>query len=55
MDLGALMALKTGSAGARSTEVILLKSIFRNQMILTFFAVILGMAMSAGYIYGYLF
>ncbi len=55
MDLGALMALKTGSAGASLTEVILLKSICSNQMIPAFFSVILSMVMSAGYIYGYLF
>lgn len=55
MGLGALMALKTGSAGASLTEVILLKSICSNQMIPAFFAVILGMVMSAGYLHGYLF
>jgi len=55
MGLGAVMALIIGSAGASLTEVILLKSIFRNQMIFAFLAVILGMAMSAGYIHSYLF
>ncbi|RLA35024.1 MAG: permease [Gammaproteobacteria bacterium] len=55
MGLGAVMALIIGSAGASLTEVILLKSIFKNQMILAFLAVILGMAVSAGYFYSYLF
>ncbi|WP_022942364.1 permease [Psychromonas hadalis] len=55
MGLGAVMALIIGSAGASLTEVILLKSIFKNQMIFTFLAVILSMAMLAGYSYGYFF
>lgn len=55
MGLGAVMALIIGSAGASLTEVILLKSIFKNQMIITFLAVILSMAMLAGYLYRYLF
>ena len=55
MALGSVMALIIGSAGASLTEVILLKSIFRNQMILAFLAVILSMAISAGYLYGFLF
>ena len=55
MGLGAVMALIIGSAGASLTEVILLKSIFKNQMIITFLAVILSMAMLAGYLYSYIF
>ncbi|MFC5077450.1 putative permease [Vibrio thalassae] len=55
MALGSVMALIIGSAGASLTEVILLKSIFKNQMIAAFLAVILGMAISAGYLYSYLF
>jgi len=55
MALGSVMALIIGSAGASLTEVILLKSIFRNQMIFAFLAVILSMAISAGYLYSYLF
>ncbi|WP_411994608.1 permease [Agarivorans sp. DSG3-1] len=55
MSLGAVMALIIGSAGASLTEVILLKSIFKNQMIVAFLVVILGMAVSAGYLYGYWF
>lgn len=49
------MALIIGSAGASLTEVILLKSIFRNQMIAAFLTVMVGMAIAAGYLYGYIF
>lgn len=55
MGLGAVMALIIGSAGASLTEVVLLKSIFKNKMILAFLTVILSMAVSAGYLYSYLF
>ena len=55
MGLGAVMALIIGSAGASLTEVILLKSIFKNQMIVAFLTVIVGMAIGAGYLYGYIF
>jgi uncharacterized membrane protein YraQ (UPF0718 family) len=55
MGLGAVMALIIGSAGASLTEVILLKSIFKNQMIMAFLTVILSMAIGAGYLYSYLF
>lgn len=55
MGLGAVMALIIGSAGASLTEVVLLKSIFKNQMIVAFVAVILSMAIGAGYLYSYLF
>ena len=55
MTLGAVMALIIGSAGASLTEVILLKSIFKNQMIAAFIAVIIGMAIGAGYAYSYIF
>ena len=51
MGLGAVMALIIGSAGASLTEVILLKSIFKNTMIIAFLVVILSMAVSAGYLY----
>lgn len=55
MGLGAVMALIIGSAGASLTEVILLKSIFKNKMIIAFLVVILGMAVGAGYLYQWLF
>ncbi len=48
MGLGAVMALIIGSAGASLTEVILLKSLFKNQMILAFLVVVLGMAILSG-------
>lgn len=55
MGLGAVMALIIGSAGASLTEVILLKSLFKNQMILAFLTVIIGMAVAAGYLYSFIF
>ncbi|WP_199454713.1 permease [Vibrio owensii] len=55
MALGSVMALIIGSAGASLTEVILLKSIFKNQMIAAFLFVILTMAMGAGYLYTFIF
>lgn len=51
MGVGTVMALVIGSAGASLTEVIMLKSMFRNQMILAFLAVVLGMAILTGYTY----
>jgi len=55
MSLGAVMALIIGSAGASLTEVILLKSLFKNQMIGAFLFVILSMAMGAGWLYQLIF
>ncbi len=55
MGLGAIMALIIGSAGASLTEVILLKSIFKHQMITAFLMVTLSMAVGAGYLYSFLF
>ena len=55
MGLGAVMALIIGSAGASLTEVVLLKSLFKNPMIIAFLMVILSMAIGAGYLYSYLF
>lgn len=55
MGLGAIMALIIGSAGASLTEVILLKSIFKNKMIATFLFVIIGMAIGAGFLYQFIF
>lgn len=55
MGLGAVMALIIGSAGASLTEVILLKSIFKNKMIAAFLFVILSMAISAGFLYQLIF
>ncbi|GAA3941018.1 permease [Litoribacillus peritrichatus] len=50
MGLGAIMALIIGSGGASLTEVILLKSMFKNRMILAFLMVVLGMAVLSGVI-----
>ncbi len=55
MGLGAVMALIIGSAGASLTEVILLKAIFKNPMIIAFVGVILTMAISAGFMYQWIF
>lgn len=55
MGLGAVMALIIGSAGASLTEVILLKSLFKNNMIAAFLLVILSMAIGAGFIYQLIF
>jgi len=55
MGLGAVMALIIGSAGASLTEVVLLKSIFKNPMIIAFLTVIISMAVGAGYSYSYIF
>ncbi|GLX77141.1 hypothetical protein tinsulaeT_04810 [Thalassotalea insulae] len=55
MGLGAVMALIIGSAGASLTEVILLKSLFKNQMIIAFLVVVLSMAVGAGTLYSLLF
>lgn len=55
MALGSVMALIIGSAGASLTEVILLKSIFKNQMIAAFLVVILSMAIGAGFLYSFIF
>ncbi len=55
MGLGAVMALIIGSAGASLTEVILLKSIFKNKMIIAFVSVIVTMAIAAGFLYSLIF
>jgi len=46
---GAVMALIIGSAGASLTELILLRSLFRWPLLVAFVAIILSMAVSAGY------
>ncbi len=55
MGMGAVMALIIGSAGASLTEVILLKSMFRKQMIAAFLLVIFGMAILAGLLFNLFF
>ncbi len=55
MSLGAVMALIIGSAGASLTEVVLLKSLFKNQLIIAFIVVIVIMAVASGIIYSLFF
>ncbi len=55
MGMGAVMALIIGSAGASLTEVILLKSMFKKQMIIAFLLVIFGMAILAGFLFNLFF
>jgi len=53
MGIGAVMSFIIGSAGASLPEVILLKSMFRNQLILAFLGVVLGMAIFMGLLFTY--
>nr|WP_067285978.1 permease [Marinobacterium profundum] len=46
---GTVLALIIGSAGASLTELVLLRSLFRLELLMTFVAVIFAMAMIAGY------
>ena len=55
MGMGAVMALIIGSAGASLTEVIMLKSMFRKQMVAAFLLVIFGMAILAGFLFNLFF
>lgn len=55
MGIGVVMAFIIGSAGASLPEVILLKSMFRIQLIIAFLAVVLGMAVLAGLVFSVLF
>ncbi|MCF6190109.1 MAG: permease [Cocleimonas sp.] len=53
MGIGAVMAFIIGSAGASLPEVILLKSMFKNQLIIAFLGVVLGMAIFMGLLFTY--
>ena len=55
MGIGAVMAFMIGSAGASLPEVILLKSMFKTQMIVAFLTVVLGMAIFSGFLFSILF
>ena len=55
MGIGAVMAFVIGSAGASLPEVILLKSMFKNQMIIAFLLIVLGMAVFSGFVFNALF
>ena len=50
MSLGAVMAFIIGSAGASLTEVVMLKALFRKQIIAAFLVVVFAMAILAGYL-----
>ncbi len=49
MGMGAVMALIIGSAGASLTELILLRALFKRQIIIAFVFVVLFMAIASGY------
>jgi uncharacterized membrane protein YraQ (UPF0718 family) len=51
MGIGAVMAFIIGSAGASLPEVILLKSMFKNQLIIAFLGVVLSMAIFMGLLF----
>lgn len=55
MGIGAVMAFIIGSAGASLPEIILLKSMFKNQLIVAFLLVVLGMAVSTGFLFSIIF
>lgn len=49
MGMGAVMALIIGSAGASLTELILLRALFKRQIIIAFVFVVLFMAIASGF------
>lgn len=53
MGMGAIMALIIGSCGASITEVILLKSMFKWQLVAAFIGVVFSMAVLTGYLFQY--
>tara|TARA_B110000285_G_scaffold62964_1_gene72382 strand:- start:339 stop:1244 length:906 start_codon:yes stop_codon:yes gene_type:complete len=55
MGIGAVMAFVIGSAGASIPELILLRSLFKTQMIIAFILVVLSMAITTGFVFSYLF
>jgi hypothetical protein len=55
MGIGAVMAFVIGSAGASIPELILLRSLFKAQMIVTFVLVVLSMAIVTGFVFSYVF
>jgi len=55
MGIGAVMAFVIGSAGASIPELILLRSLFKTQMIVAFVLVVLSMAVTTGFVFSYLF
>ncbi|HCH31808.1 MAG TPA: hypothetical protein DE045_02560 [Oceanospirillaceae bacterium] len=55
MGIGAVMAFVIGSAGASIPELILLRSLFKTQMIVAFVLVVLSMAITTGFVFSYVF
>ena len=55
MGIGAVMAFVIGSAGASIPELILLRSLFKTQMIVSFVLVVLSMAITTGFVFSYIF
>ena len=55
MGIGAVMAFVIGSAGASIPELILLRSLFKTQMIVSFVFVVLSMAITTGFVFSYVF
>ena len=55
IGIGAVMAFVIGSAGASIPELILLRSLFKTQMIIAFILVVLSMAITTGFVFSYLF
>lgn len=55
MGIGAVMAFVIGSAGASIPELILLRSLFKTQMIVAFVFVVLSMAIVTGFVFSYVF
>lgn len=53
LDMGVILAFIIGSAGASLTEVILLQTLFKKELIAMFLFIVLTMAVTAGYSYQY--
>ncbi|MDB4002480.1 hypothetical protein N9449_07205 [Oceanospirillaceae bacterium] len=51
MGIGAITAFVIGSAGASIPVLILLRSLFKTQMIVAFLLVVLSMAMATGFVF----
>lgn len=51
MSMGAVMALVIGGAGASIPETIILASIFRRELVISFILAVLAVAILAGYFF----
>ncbi|WP_353892506.1 permease [Proteinivorax hydrogeniformans] len=54
MNMGAVMALIIGGAGASLPEVTILSSIFSKKLLFTYLATVIGLAIFAGYLFNFL-